>query len=125
VADVPGPLAPAAQARRRRRLAWIVPVAIGVPLVAVLVVAFREHAGLVVLVLGFVALVAVISVLLRRADLRKRAAGRPAVERALDADAIRAATARGGPAAGAREVRRQAPWLSLGEAAAEVDRLGR
>ena len=125
VSGVPGALSPEAQARRRRRLAWIVPVAIGVPLAAVLLVAFRVDGGLVALVLGFLALVTAISVLLRRADLRKRAARRPAEEPALDADAIRAATSRGGPAAGAREVRRQAPWLSLGEAAAEVDRLGR
>lgn len=125
VSGVPGPLAPEAQVRRRRRLAWIVTVAIGVPLAAVLLVAARVDGGLVVLVLGFVALVTAISVLLRRADLRRRAARRPAVEPALDADAVRAATSRGGPAAGAREVRRQAPWLSLGAAAAEVDRLRR
>ncbi|MBB5473806.1 hypothetical protein HNR08_002542 [Cellulomonas hominis] len=37
---------------------------------------------------------------------------------------MREQRAQGGPVAAAREVRRQAPWLTLAEAAAIVDRLG-
>lgn len=64
----------------------------------------------------------------REAQERRRAAAAPAdpalrADPPLDVEQVRVQRARGGPVAAAREVRRQAPWLTLAEAAAIVDRL--
>jgi len=128
MSGAPGPLSPDAQARRRRRLAWIVPVVAGLLFLVVLAAALRVGWGLVAVLLGFAAVVAVISVLLHRTERAKRATRAPAdpttrADPPLDMEKVRSALRRGGTIAGVREVRRQAPWLSLGEAAALVDQV--
>jgi hypothetical protein len=125
-----GPLSPDAQSRRRRRLAWVVPIVVGLPLIALLVVALRVGWELGAMYIGFLVVVAVVGVLLHRAEQRKRSVGAPVdpaarADPALDTDKVEAALAQGGTLAGVREVRRQAPWLSLGEAAALLDRFER
>lgn len=125
-----GPLSPGAQDRRRRTALTVVG---GVGAVVLLAVAWAlgrsVGAGAVVVLLGVVVVIGVLAALLIGSDRRRRAATAPAdparrAAPALDLDRVRAHQARGGTAAAVREVRRQAPWLSLAEAAAVVERLG-
>lgn len=130
VPDPRGPLSPGAQERRRRTALGVVG---GVGAVVLLAIAWAlgrsVGAGAVVVLLGLVVVIGVLAALLIGSDRRRRAATAPSdlARRStpdLDLDRVRAQHAQGGTAAAVREVRRQAPWLSLAEAAAVVERLG-
>lgn len=117
-------------ARRRRRVVTVVVAGSAVVLLGMAWVLGREAgAGAVAALLGLVVVVGVIAALLLRSDRRRRRATGPAdpaqrVEPRLDVERVRARRAQGGPVAATREVRRQAAWLSLGEAADLADGIG-
>lgn len=125
-----GPLSPGAQQRRRRTTVRAVVAVAGLLVLATAVQLGRAAGtGAVLALLGVVAATGVIAALLLGSDRRRRTAAAPAdpalrADPPLDVERVRAQRAQGGPVAAAREVRRQAPWLTLAEAAAIVDRLG-
>gem|GEM_PF-159726 len=120
----------AAVARRRRTLRWVVPLVVGVPLLAVLVVAtVRVSVWAAVGLLAIGLLAVAVATVLRRGDRRRAdrlAPADPALRAnpPLDVERVRALGRQGGRAAAVREVRRQAPWLGLVEAAELADRIG-
>jgi hypothetical protein len=119
-----------AQARRRKVLQWLVPVVVGVPLAAALVALTALTSSTAAwLLLGVMAVGAAVALGSRAADRRRRERLAPAdpalrAEPALDADRVRAAGAHGGVAGAVREVRHQAPWLTLAEAVDLANRRG-
>jgi len=123
-------LSPDDRARRTRALRWVVPLVIGVPLAAVLLVAtLRISTGAGVALLGVVAVAVVVGLGSRRADQRRRdrlAPADPALRAnpPLDLPRVRALRREGGHAAAVREIRRQAPWLTLAEAVDLAQRVG-
>ncbi len=125
-----GPLSPDAQARRRRTVVTTVVVVVGLLVLAMAWQLGRTTgAGGVLALLGLVVVIGVIAGLLLRSDRQRRTSTAPAdpalrANPPLDLERVRAQRAQGGPVAATREVRRQAPWLTLAEAAAIVDRLG-
>ena len=119
-----------ARARRTRTLRWVVPLVIGVPLVAVLLVAtlrISVGAGLALLAVGLLALA--VAAALRARDRRRAdrlAPADPALRAnpPLDLPRVRALRHEGGHGAAVREIRRQAPWLTLAEAVDLAQRIG-
>ena len=118
------------RSRRRRVLRWVVPVVVGVPLVAVLaVVTARVSVPAALALLGLGVVVTAVGAVLRAADRRRADALAPAdpavrANPPLDTERVRAMGRQGGHAAAVREVRRQAPWLSLTEAVELTERVG-
>ncbi|GIG35294.1 hypothetical protein [Cellulomonas pakistanensis] len=123
-------LTPDARARRTRTLRWVVPLVIGVPLLAVLlVVTLRVSigAGVALLVVGLA--MALAGWALQARDRRRAdrlAPADPALRTnpPLDVARVRALRSEGGHVAAVREVRRQAPWLTLAEAVDLSQRIG-
>lgn len=115
---------------RRRRTARLVTGALGVAALAALSVLLLRAVGpaAVAVLLAMVAAVAAVAGLLLAADHRRRAATAPvdlALRRTppLDAERVREAARTHGPVGAVREVRRQAPWLSLAEAVALAEQV--